>query len=346
MTTSTSGHPAAQYLSDLINSFWAAPVVSVAAELGIPDRLAHGPQDAATLAEACGAHAPAVFRLLRALVTLGLARETGGTRFALTEAGQLLRADVPGSQRGRALFTGDMLWKQFGDLGYVVRTGQRTRVMASGPEGFAKLAEDPARLHAFQMAMAEGSVRAARAALAVHDFGRYRNVLDLGGGYGGVLTVLLEACPALRGAVLDLPYLESGAQAYLARAGVGARAGFLGGDFFAQVPSGFDAVVMKYIIHDWDDEPALRILANCRRAAQPDTRLLLLEQVVPERLGQERGDQAVIRADLTMMTVGGRERTAAEYAALFARSGWRPVGITAAGEGFSLIEARPAEPAA
>ncbi len=331
-----------QYVSSLINGFWAAQVLNVAVSLRIPDRLAQGSRSAEELAAAAEAHVPSVFRLMRALQTLGICRAAEEGRFALTPAGQYLRADVPGSLRGRALFTGDMLWRQFGDLMHVVKTGERTRAVASGSEGFEALAADPARLDAFQQAMAEGSVRAARDAMRVCDFGRFRRVLDLGGGYGGVLSVLLASYPQMTGAVCDLAYLAEPATRFLEKAGVGDRAQFLPGDFFRSVPGGFDAYVMKFIIHDWDDPHAARILSQCRAAAATSSRVILLEQVVPDDLGTSAADQAVIRADLTMMTMGGRERTVAEYRALLAGAGWQLTGVARASAEFSVIEAAPA----
>jgi orsellinic acid C2-O-methyltransferase len=335
------GVAAAQHASELVNSFWAAQVLNAAASLCLPDHLAHGPCSADVLAAAAGAHAPSVFRLLRALVTLGICRALDRDVFELTDAGQYLRSDVPGSIRGRALFTGDMLWKQFEDLTHVVRTGGRTRTIATGAAGFAQLQSDPARLEAFQRAMAESSVRAAREVLRVYDFGGIRSVLDLGGGYGGVLAVLLARFPMMTGAVCDLAYLQSAASAYLQRAGVHPRGTFLAGDFFESVPQGYDAYLLKFVIHDWDDAQAARILGHCRTAARPATRLILLERVVPERLGTAFADQAVIRTDLTMMTVGGKERTAAEYHTLLATAGWNLTRNVPAGAEISVLEATP-----
>lgn len=332
----------AQHVSALINGFWAAQVLNVAATLLIPDQLAQGPKSVEELAASANAHAASLFRLMRALQTLGICCAAEGGRFGLTSAGEYLRAGVPGSLRGRALFTGDMLWRQFGDLTHVVRTGERTRAVASGSEGFEALAAEPARLHAFQTAMAEGSVRAARDALRVCDFGRFRTVLDLGGGYGGVLSVLLRSHPDMTGAVCDLPYLAQDATRYLERAGVGDRARFVAGDFFRSVPPGYDAYVMKFIIHDWDDEHAARILRHCRAAAAPTSRVVLLEQVVPDMLGTSAADQAVIRADLTMMTMGGKERTAEEYRALLREAGWTLTAVARASAEFSVLEAEPA----
>lgn len=330
---------AAHYLNELIGGAWATQVIHAAVSLEIAEQLSPGPKTAEAIAAAVAAHAPSLFRLMRAMQTLGLVAARKDGAFELTEAGQLLRADAPGSVRGRALFAGDLLWKQFEDLAWSVKTGQRARTIAH--ESFAEFPNDPARLESFQRAMAETSLSAARAAVKVYDFGRFRTVLDLGGGYGGVLTVLLQTYPKMTGAVCDLAYLAAGCAAYLAQAGIGARGAFIGGDFFHSVPAGFDLYVMKFILHDWDDEHALSILRHCRQAAGASARLVILEQVVPERLGCEPADQAIARADLTMLTVGGQERTAAEYRALFSAAGWRLTAITQANDAISVIEAVP-----
>ena len=335
-------NPAQQHVGQLINGFWAAQVAATAAALSLPEHLAQGPSTADALAAACGADAPSLRRLLRAMVSLGLCTQAPDGHFALAEAGHYLRADAPGSMRGRALFTGDMLWKQFGDLAHQVRTGGRTQAVVSGAEGFDALKNDPPRLHAFQQAMAESSRMAAKAALAAYDFGRFRNVLDLGGGYGGVLGELLAAHPQQTGAVLDLPYLQAGALAYLQGAGVADRARFLGGSFFEAVPSGFDLIVMKFIVHDWGDEEARAILAKAREAADATTTLVLLEQVIPDVIEVSVDHQAAIRADLTMMGMGGKERTAGEYEALLAEAGWRLTRIIPSSGAPSVVEAERA----
>jgi hypothetical protein len=329
-------------LRGLIDGFWAVPVISAAAQLEIPERLAAGPKDSRTLAKETGAHAPSLHRLLRALETLGLCTEVAGETYALTDTGRLLRADLPESLRGRALHTSDMLWKQLGDLYDQVKTGGRTKAFPTGSEGFEALQKDPARLHKFQTNMAEGSRRAAQAAMQVYDFSPFARLLDLGGGYGGVLAELLRTYPGHRGAVGDLPYLERGALDYLSSAGVGERSSFVQADFFASVPDGYDLYLMKFILHDWDDEHALRILANVRSAIGTHSRLLVIEQIVPESLSTSVTDQDVIRADLVMMSVGGKERTETEYRALFANSGWNLTLIVPTGTAFSLIEGKPA----
>ena len=334
--------PAQQRLAQMISGFWVAQVACAAAALSLPDHLAAGPMTSETLATAANAHAPSVYRLLRAMVSLGLCTREADGRFGLTETGAYLRADVPGSVRGRTLFTGDMIWKQFGDLTHQVRTGGPTQNMPTGLEGFESLKNDPPRLHAFQSAMAESSMLAARDAMKAYDFARFVRVLDLGGGYGGVLAELLKAHPHQTGAVFDLPFLEPGAADYLRRAGVADRARFIGGNFFEAVSGGFDLIVMKFIVHDWADDDARTVLTRAREAAGADTTLVLLEQVIPETIAVTPQHQAVIRADLTMLGIGGKERTGQEYRDLLAEAGWRMDAITPSGVAFSVIEARVA----
>jgi hypothetical protein len=331
-----------EQLRGLIDGFWAVPVISAAAQLEIPERLASGPKDSRTLAGETGSHARSLQRLLRALETLGLCTAAEGGTYALTDTGHLLRADSPESLRGRALHTADMLWKQFGDLFDQIKTGGRTKAFATGSEGFEALKNDPARLHKFQTNMAEGSRRATQAAMRVYDFRPFAKVLDLGGGYGGVLAELLSAYPHHSGAVCDLAYLERGALDYLSSAAVSNRGSFVRGDFFESVPDGYDLYLMKYILHDWDDEHVLRILRNIRLVAGNHSRLVVIEQIIPESLSTSVTDQDVIRADLVMMSVGGKERTTAEYRALFADSGWNLSWIVPTRTEFSLIEGKPA----
>jgi SAM-dependent methyltransferase len=331
-----------QLINQLVNGFWTTQVLNVAVQLEIPEQLASGPKTAMAIAQAAQAHPQSVFRLLRALHTLGVCRAVDKETFELTPAGHVLRPDVPRSLRGRALFSGDMLWQQYGDLAYVVKTGNSTRVVDTGPEAFKKLSADPVRVDAFQRAMAEGSVRAARDALAAYDFSAFASVLDLGGGYGGVLSVLLTAHPRMTGAVCDLEYLAEAALRYLQEAGLGARAKFVAGDFFAAVPGPYDAYVLKFIIHDWDDELALKILRNIHRAAAPGSTLLLLEQVIPENLSTAASDQAVIKSDITMMTIGSGERTVAEYRQLLSQAQWNLTRVIQISPEFSLLEAKRA----
>jgi orsellinic acid C2-O-methyltransferase len=251
-----------------------------------------------------------------------------------------LRANVPNSMRGRALHVGGALWRAFADLATVVRTGHPMPSLATGSTGFEEMQRDPARLHAFQLSMAESSRRAAADVIAAYDFGRFAHVMDVGGGYGALLAAILEAFPKLQGTVLDLPYLSAGAGEYLANSGSAKRARFVSGDFFRAVPVGADCYLLKFIIHDWDDERSLQILNNCRIAAGANGVVAIVERIVPDHVIQSNAHCEVIRGDLTMMAYGGTERTEAQYRELLAKAGLRLSAIAHTTGVFSIIEAR------
>jgi SAM-dependent methyltransferase len=321
----------------LITACWTTQVIAEAVRLGLPERLSAGAADSAALAAATGSNADALNRLLCALASIGLVHHHGGSMFSLAADGRHLLADAPDSLRGVALHWGDRQWRSFGLLGAAVADGK-----PHVAEGFENLQKDPLQADVFNRAMAEQSLRIGRAAAAAYDFSACHHVLDVGGGYGAVLAALLEAHPHLDGASFDLPEVESGATRYLGEHALGGRARYIGGSFFDAVPTGFDCLVLKFIIHDWGDDESRRILANCARSLEPGGVLLLLEQVVPELITPDPTTAAVLRGDLIMLNIGGRERTRARYASLLAEAGLRLTRIVPTGTTFSVIEARPA----
>jgi hypothetical protein len=328
---------AGRSLSDLIEGFWTTQLIGTAVALGIPDQLGDGAKSCEQIARSCESDPHCVLRLLKALQTVGVCRAAPPASFELTERGQLLRRDVPGSMSGRATFTSGIMWNLYGELAKVIKTG---RSLPAGREGFNQLAEHPG-LAGMHQAMVESSIRVVESAIPVHDFGRYSSVLDVGGGYGGALAALLRRYGHMSGSVLDLQYLATEARAYLRKSGVADRAAFAAGDFFESVPEGYDCYLLKYIIHDWDDAHALRILRSCAVAAGRDSHVILFERVLPEVLEENPVHQAIMEIDLAMMTTGGRERTAEEYRELLSAAGLQMIGVTATASPCSVIHAVP-----
>jgi hypothetical protein len=322
-------------LSDLIEGFWLTQVIGAAVALGIPDMLRNGAKSCEHIALSCGADASCVMRVLRALQTLGVCRQVGKGTFELTERGQILRRDAPGSITGRVMFTSGIMWDLYSQLTTVVKTGCP---LPAGREGFRKLASHPG-LRGMHLAMVESSIRVVRDAARVHDFRGYSRVLDVGGGYGGALAALLEDYPDMSGGVLDLDYLADGANTYFRDRGVAKQAQFLAGDFFESVPGGYDCYLLKYIVHDWGDTEALEILHRCAAAASRQSHLLLFERVLPEVLDESGEHQAIMQIDLAMMTTGGKERTKEEYRMLLESAGFRMIAVTATASPCSVIHA-------
>jgi hypothetical protein len=160
----------------------------------------------------------------------------------------------------------------------------------------------------------------------------------VGGGFGQLLLPVLHARPALRGVVYDLPRCGEGARRLIAEEGLAERCAFQAGDFFASVPRGADVYLIKSVIHDWDDAHSRTILSRCRDAMDPEAKLLVLEWIVPERVGPS--DAGIVGTDLNMLVMaGGRERTESEYRALIASAGLRVTRIVPTPAAMSLIEA-------
>jgi SAM-dependent methyltransferase len=174
---------------------------------------------------------------------------------------------------------------------------------------------------------------------------RIRRIVDLGGGHGSLLAAFLRAYPAARGVLLELPHAIEGARAYMAEQGLSHRCEFVAGDFFDSIPGAGDTYLLKAVLHDWDDERCATILRNCRRAIAPTGRLVLVERIMPARIGAYASHRAIAWADLTMMVgLGGRERTGKEFRRLLAAAGCKLGKVPATSLEFSVLEGIPSRP--
>ena len=322
----------------MMTGYWVSQSVYVAAKLGLADLLSDGPRSHQELATAARAHAPALYRLLRALASVGVFAETDPGSFALTPAAALLRTDTPDSMRALAIMYGEEQYRAWGDMLRSVQTGEVAFERMFGTSYFAYLAQQPASNETFNRAMTGWSARLDQAILAAYDFSPFDTVVDVGGGHGRLLGAVLRAHPGLRGVLFDQPHVVDEAGPQLREAGVADRCRIVGGDFFREVPAGGDLYILAQIVHDWDDERASTILRSCRRAIGPTGRLLLAEMVIAPGDAPDIGKFL----DLHMLALlGGRERTEAEYRALLAAAGFDLTTVLPTPTGTSLVEAIP-----
>lgn len=326
-------------LQHLVTGYWISQAVVVVAELRIADLLADGPRTSTELAAGTRTHAPTLYRLLRTLASVGLFSEVAPGRFGLTEMGTLLRDDHPTSLRPLVLaFGGDDFWQSFRDLRFSVETGDTAFGHVHGMDVWEYRAQHPevnARFNALQVS---NTAQQVEAVVAGYDFSGLHTVIDVGGGHGVWLAAILGANPGLRGVLLDLPHVADGARQQLDAAGLQDRCEVVGGDMLADVPEGGDAYLLSRVIHDWDDEHATIVLANCRRAMGVHGKLLVVEEVVPP--GDTPG--YVKLTDLTMLVMnGGQERTEAEYGALFEAAGYMLWRVVPTKSRMSIIEGVP-----
>jgi hypothetical protein len=319
-------------LRRLANGYQVTQAIHVAASLGIADLLRDGPQDSETLAAATASHAPSLHRVLRALASVGVLHEDDHGGFALTAIGEGLRSDAPEPVGGWAVFIGRPYhWQAWGALLHGVRTGENAFRSVHGTDVWDYRAADAEEGAIFDGAMTAIMLRANRHVLAAYDFGRFARVVDVGGGRGAFLGAVLDANPAMRGVLFDQPHVVEGAV-------VGERCEVVAGSFFDAVPEGADAYLLKAVLHDWEDEDAVRILRRCR-AAIPDHGAVL---VVERDLGTANENADAKLSDLNMMVgPGGRERTGGEFATLFAAGGFALERTTPTAIGLSVFEGRP-----
>ncbi len=326
-------------LSRLILGYRVSYAIAVAASLGIPDALATAPRSSDDLAVALECHPGALYRLLRALAAAGVLREDDERRFALTELGQPLRSDVPGSVREQAILQGrPYVAAAWTNLEHSIRTGENAFEAAHGEDVWAWRAARPADASQFNRTMAAMTAPVGPALAAACDFTSVATVADIGGGSGTLLAALLQANPTLHAIVFDQPAVVREAEAVLREAGVLDRCQIVGGDFFVEVPSA-DVYVMKAILHDWSDELSARILQTIRRSAGVRARLLIVERV----LGGPNNDLPGMLSDLHMLVMpGGLERTEPEWRALLASGGFELAAIRRLIGPWQLLEANPA----
>ncbi len=315
--------------------------ISVAAQHGIADLLAGGPQPVTELARRAGADPDALAKVLRLLAEDGVFTEVDDGVFANSPMSECLRPGGPGSLHSMAQMVGEpWMWACWGGLDHSVATGAAAFDEAFGTSMWAWFGQHPDSARMFNDAMTEFSdAFGAHIVRAYPEFAAARCVADLGGGLGSYLAAILAEYPAVeRGLLADLPPVIEQARkrpelASLAGAG---RCGFAPGDFFDGVPAGVDVYVTKQIMHSWQDEQVERILRRCREAS-PGARVVAAELV--HHPGTPR---FVKNFDLVMLvTMRGSVRTAGQFRAAFARAGYRVSRIVPTQTPFSLIEARP-----
>lgn len=324
---------------------WLPHVLDALVGLGVPDHLADSPRPAAHIASETGTHPDALARTLRVVAGLGFFTEGPAGCFALNDAGRLLRSDSPSPLRGLLSVGIRRMLPLFAELPHTLRTGEPAAEKLYGMPYFEYLATHSEAGQEFDRQVARSAVAVFEAALSGDVLDGARTVVDIGGGDGTLLELALRARPGLRGVLLERPTVIGAAARRMRAAGLDGRCELVPGDFFTSVPGGGDVYVIARCLHNWDDARAVDVLRAVRAAMGPDSRLLVLEEVVPEHR-EEAGGAGTAHSDILMLLIGGRERTADGYRELLREAGLetfavRPVATVEA-RAFHLIEAAPA----
>lgn len=325
---------------EMITGFEISQIVHAAARYSLAEHLRGGRTSAAEIARAEAIDAGATFRLLRACASIGLATYAGDERFAATPLLDTLRKDHPDSLRGAAeLLCGAGHWLPWGQLCEAIASGKPQAQATLGCSAWEYLAKSPREAAAFEQTMRARSHGFDEAAARLIDTRAAKVAVDVGGAHGTLVQALMQQNPALSGVLFDLPQIASGALEAARQRGVQARFTAVPGSFFdTPVPPG-DLLLLKRVLHDWDDAACVEILKNCRRALQPQGRLVVAERLLDE-IGKA-GTAPLMDLDMLVM-LGGKERSLAGYNALLAAAGFRLSSVTRTATPLFIIEARAA----
>ena len=331
-------HSSAAALFHMATGYWVSQAIYVAAKLGIADLLKDGPQSYVILAARTGADAPSLFRLMRALASVGVFSHAGEDCFALSRLAESLLTDAPASLRAMVITIGEIHYQACGNLLHSVQTGAPAFNNLFGTNLFDYLRQNAAAGEAFNQGMTDLSSLLAYALLIAYDFSGVSSIVDVGGVEGELLRKILELNPRMVGAVLDMPStIEKVHQELNGKARIG-PCSYIAGDFFDSVPEGADAYLLSGVIHDWDDDRAITILRNCRRAMADGGKVLVVDMVVPKN--GAKSFSKLLDLNMLVMT-GGRERTEAEFRTLLDASGYELTRIIPTMAPQSIIEAVP-----
>jgi O-methyltransferase domain/Dimerisation domain len=326
-------------LIEMAMAHWISRIAYVAAKLGLADHLAQAPKSAEELAGPTKTHAPSLYRLMRTLASLGILTEDAANRFSLTAVGEALTSGAPGSARATILTIASDWWTHgFEQLLYSVETGKSGFEKTLGMPIFDWLARNPEQAALFSETMVGVHGSEPPAVAAAYDFSGLATIVDVGGATGNLLTTILGAHPGPRGILFDLQHVVHDAPALIQARGLSGRVTIEAGSFFERVPGGADVYLLSHIIHDWTEAQCITILGNCRRAMKPDSRLLIIEMVLP---ADDTPHPGKILDMMMLVGPGGQERTEPEYGRLLGKAGFRLSRVVPTDSAVSIVEAVP-----
>ncbi|OKH25830.1 methyltransferase [Chroogloeocystis siderophila] len=324
-------------MMQMLGGLRVARLIYAAAELGIADLLADGSKSIDELAQATDTHAPSLYRLMRSLASVGIFSEYE-RYFSLTPLAEFLQSDTPDSVRAAVKFFGqDWHWNVWENLYYSVKTGKPAFEHLYG-QGLFEYYQDPEVARVSSESKASISQRAAQSLLANYDFSSMTKVVDIGI-YASASTIvaLLQANPTLQGVLFDFPSAIAAATPAIESAQIGDRARLVAGNCLDSVPSDGDAYILMFVVHNWDDERAVKLLKNCREAMTADGKLLIVEMIMPP--GNAPFVGKLIDLESLLTTPGGYERTEAQYRSLLEAAGFKVTRLIPTQTANSIIEA-------
>ncbi len=317
--------------------FWLLPSLYVAAKMDIATRLKAAPLSVAGLAEQLQADPVNLSRIMRALASQGIFRQTRDGRYHLNAMSRAL-LDEPGSLRYMVLHhLGPVNWELMSNLEYAVRTGNDAFTGKYGKPVYDYLKDHPAENELFDLSMTNLSGLGLAPVMQAYDFSKFPLIADIGGGEGFLLANIMQQNPGCRGILFDSREALARAPEMVSRFQAENRITLMAGDFFSGITLTADLFLMKNILHNWGDEACIKLLNNIGRSIRPNGRILIIEMIVPAGNASSLSKLLDIQMMATMNE--GRERTETEYRTLLKSSGFTITRIIPTIAPISLIEA-------
>jgi hypothetical protein len=322
-------------ISQMVFGFVMSKSIHIVSKLNIADLIhSNGPMTCAVLAKTTGVHEESLYRLLRALCSTGVFSEDAAGKISLTPLSECLREDSPDSVKAMSLSTGNVFYKAYEELPYSVKTGEAGFQKAIGASPFEYLSNHPEEGKIFDRMMTDVHGGETEPMVNSYDFSVYNTIVDIGGGNGEVISAVLNKNPKSKGILFDLPEVITRSGEVISARGLKDRLQTASGNFFESVVKGGDAYIMRHILHDWSDADAVTILTNCRKAMNPGGKILVVEAVIQP--GNEPSPFKLL--DLTMLMIGGKERTARQFEDIFSKAGLKLNRIVPFQHDMSVVE--------
>jgi hypothetical protein len=330
---------ASQALMQYLTGFWVSQSICAIAEVGVADELKEGPASIAILAQKLKVDEDGLFRVMRALSSLGIFRETGDRVFDLTPMAALLLSDEPNSMRAIALMLGKENYQAWGNLGSALQSGDSAFELTYGMNAYAYFEKHPESAARFHAAMTALVSHDHSAILKAYDFSLLDSLIDVGGGHGLLLAKILSKHPSLSATLFDLASVITEAEPLLSQHGVLERCRLEAGDFYDSVPEGGDGYLLSRVLHGFGDQQCIQILQNIHSAMPSSGKLLIMEFILQPGNDITTAKTKFMDVNMLVFAPGGRDRQQEEYEKLLKVSGFQLTRILPTETSIAIMEA-------
>ncbi len=327
-------------MHDYLAGYTISSAIYAAANLGVADHLGEEPVSIKHLAGVLSVHEQSLYRLMRALASVGIFKEVGQQSFVLTTLAATIRKDAANSLRNLIIMCGSSWhWQTWGGLLHTIETGEPAFVESFKTNFFPYIQKNPEVARDFNAAMTSLSSLSNYAIASSYDFSKAKCIVDIGGGQGGLLAAILKQHQNTTGILYDLPEVVASATELLEREQIKQRTDVLGGDFFQSIPEGGDLYIIKHVLHGINQEQSVILLKNIAKVLPKSGKLLIIEMMIPEK--NKPSYSKFNDLEMMLLSATGRERTAHEFTEIITQCSLGIARILSMPMGVSIIECIP-----